>query len=209
MGIEETLDKTELALFRERTEPASKIKLAKQMAMFNDIRKLLTTPAKELDERYRNLVEEVLPEDFEKTTLKDLVLDSMSYSSKWKTFFSMSGDKLNGFFAYQPLKYPHIVLDFKMFSFELDRSVSWLMDLKAALSCLVQEYDWVHWEAFRRNEIGNKIYRKAIEHFGGKSFESKRPNGEEIIDYFVPGVKELPTDIEETYKKLEEHDFEA
>jgi hypothetical protein len=166
-------------LLEEQLVPANIRELQIAMEQDVDLYTLLNTPAKDLPEYYRYLVQEI-SNDIENETLLTVIKLSLGRFARRSIFsyFSMAGSKITGFAAY--MVQDNKVTEIKIFSFtpSVGSGVVLLRDLDNLLNNLVQKYDSVSWFAYRNNPA-NRIYQKAIEKYGG----SFKEDGDEIRYY--------------------------
>lgn len=152
----------------EQLVPAN-IELLKQ-AMQDDkeLHKFLNTPARELPEHYKYLVGEIT-NDYANITLYTLIDMTLIYN-RFKPYFSMSGNKITGFAAYEVKG--NRVTELKIFTLNKQKGggVVLIKDLISLLDNLINTYEKVSWSAFKENPA-NKIYQKAIEKYNGNVVE--------------------------------------
>ena len=168
--LQETTVKADLNLLDAQLETDTRLKA------------LLDTPAKDLPENYRYLVDEIYEDEADKT-LYYVIKESCS-RLKSTSFFSMAGDKIVGFFAYI-IGAGNKVEEIKMFSFDLSRNNPVLAaDLMRLLNGLRETYAEINWNALKKN-LANEQYRKAIKLVNGTVTEVS----DKIYHYSVPGKK--------------------
>jgi len=149
-------------LLEEQLVPAKMNDLNIAMQQNEELKKLLTTPSKNLPERYKYLVDEIT--DYENYTLLDIIDNTLKYK-RFIPYFSKMGNEMRGFVAYEVSK--NEVSDIKLFSFDLSQAAVVLFrDLIILLDELVMKYKKVSWLALKANPA-NKIYQKAIEKYNG------------------------------------------
>lgn len=155
--------------------PANLSELNKQMEADGNLRKLLTTPGKDLPSAYKFLMSEELSE-WQDKTLYDLISGSLNFLSKDEycvSEFSKAGDKIIGWCCYKvdtsrenrPYEF---VSNIKMFSFDINRPNPVLLrDLKDLIYDLMDEYQEVSWVAVKENPA-NRIYQRLVDDIGGR-----------------------------------------
>lgn len=167
---------------QETTVKADLNLLDAQLETDTRLNALLDTPAKDLPENYRYLVDEIYEDEADKT-LYYVIKESCS-RLKSTSFFSMAGDKIVGFFAYI-IGAGNKVEEIKMFSFDLSRNNPVLAaDLMWLLNGLRETYAEINWNALKKNPA-NEQYRKAIKLVNGTVTEVS----DKIYHYSVPGKK--------------------
>jgi hypothetical protein len=149
----------------------------------------LNLKATELVEKYPQygyLVDEIGAEN-KSTTLLNVIEDTFRYGRKYKTFFSKSGSKINGFAAY--VLNGNKISDIKMFSFDPSRGggAGLVIDLRRFLNNLVKDPNItkISWSAMRDNPF-NEAYKMAIDIYQGNCEE----NGE-IVDYWIDKTQNI------------------
>ena len=154
-----------------------------KLAMEQDkaLASFLNTPAKDLPEHYKYLVQEI-SNDVENETLYNLILMSLR-ARRVIPYFSKSGSKITGFAAYQVAN--NEVTEIKIFTFNPKQGtgVVLIRDLITLLDELVEKYDKVSWAAMKDNPA-NKIYKKAVEKYSGHIDEDG-----ELIHYTIIPTK--------------------
>ena len=158
----------------EQLVPANLNDLNVAMKQDKELYTFLNTPAKDLPDNYKYLVDEITS-DIENKTLLDLISVSLTLGGmrgRIKSFFSKVGNKISGFVGYQVNNTNTEVLEIKMFSFDPSRGggSALVWDLHKLFQKLTQEYSKVSWAAMSNNPA-NAIYKKAIEHYGGRCNE--------------------------------------
>ena len=155
-------------LLNEQLVPAKWDELKYAMEQDSELHTFLKTPAKDLPDNYKLLVSEI-DEHLMGMCLHDLIALSLSRrAGNFICYFSKSGLKITGFVAYQVSN--NEVVDIKMFSFDpkpTATSFVLIRDLDKLLSELITKYNKVSWGAMPQNPA-NAIYKKVIEHYGGK-----------------------------------------
>lgn len=168
--------------------------LDKQMNANSKLKELMTTEGKDLPNDYSYLLGEVV-DNWETFTLHDFVrltINNHRPGTEIHCYFSMSGDDIVGFAAYEvdsSKRYRNytFVSEIKMFSFDLSRPNPVLIrDLKMLLDKLINEYKEVTWIAVADNPA-NKIYRQAITDYKGKVIPLE--NGR-LYEYSITGKGE-------------------
>lgn len=148
----------------ESTEPANLIKLNAQMKSDSELNDLLNTPAKDLPEQYKYLVDEIYEDDKDKTLY--YVIKESCNRLRSTSFFSMAGEKIVGFFAYI-IGEGNKVDEIKMFSFDLKKPNPVLAgDLLRLIEKLRKTYVEISWMAIKENPA-NKQYEQAIKLYNG------------------------------------------
>ena len=166
---------------QETTEKADLSKLNAQLEVDPELNKLLNTPAKDLSNNYKYLVDEIYEGDEDKT-LYYVIKESCS-RLKSTSFFSMAGNKIVGFFAYI-IGEGNKIDEIKMFSFDLEKSNPVLAaDLLRLLSKLRETYVEINWDAIKENPACEQ-YNKIIKKFNGTVTEVS----DKIYHYSVPGT---------------------
>jgi hypothetical protein len=160
----------------EQLVPAKLDDLKHAMEQDKELYTFLNTPAKDLPEHYKFLVDEIY-NDSENTTLYSLIKLALTYRMRGTqtiSYFSKSGSKITGFAAYILYVYGNEVIEIKMFSFNPSQGSDAVLirDLNNLLRDLVQKYNRVSWSAMKDNPA-NRIYEKAIEIYGGTMKEKK------------------------------------
>jgi hypothetical protein len=169
-------------LLTEQLVPANIRTLIIAMNNDKELSDFLNTPAKDLPENYRYVVDEITEED-EDRTLYDLICGSISLRKSIKSYFSENNGKLTGFTAYGVNK--NEVIEIKMFSFNPSSGSGsgLLRDLRNLLNDLIVKYENVSWSALKINPA-NKIYQKAIQMYDGNVEEDGA-----LFRYSIPGKK--------------------
>ncbi|MBP5601620.1 MAG: hypothetical protein J6X78_02735 [Treponema sp.] len=167
-------------ILRETTEIANLSKLDAQLKTDIELKNLLYTPAKDLPEKYKFLVDEIY-EEYENKTLYYVIKESCR-RLKTTSFFSMAGDKIVGFFAYI-IGEGNVIDEIKMFSFDIERNNPVLAaDLIRLLNKLRESYIEIRWDAIKENPA-NEQYKKIIEKLNGTV---KEVSGK-YYHYTIPG----------------------
>jgi len=133
------------------------------MNIDSSLSKLMTTPAEELPIEYRNLVEEIAPNMFD----KDLYFFiKTSIENGLVSLFSKSQNgSLEAFIAYRVRG--NEVKGIKMFSVNPHhKNFTFQRDFDDLLSNLLLKYKRVEWSALAKNSA-NKTYRRIIKKHGG------------------------------------------
>lgn len=163
-------------LLEKQLVPAKLDDLKHAMEQDEELNIFLNTPAKDLPQHYRYLVDEISP-DMENETLFTIIKLCFTKFGKVMVlpFFSMSGKEITGFVAYSVDN--NEVSEIKMFSFNPSHGSAAVLirDLDKLLSELITKYNKVSWLAMKVNPA-NRIYQKAIENYGG----SINDEGDEI-----------------------------
>jgi hypothetical protein len=154
--------------------------LERSMQQNMKLRTFLNTPAKDLPEQYKLLVQEITDE-YANSTLLDLIKASVMGKKTIgaNPLFSKTVNGLVGFAAYVVKN--DEVTEIKMFSFDPDTDSDSILvrDLNKLLSELVGKYKKVSWSAMKINPV-NEMYQRAIQQYGG----SYKEDGD-IIHYRI------------------------
>lgn len=185
MGKEKFFEKiyNDCNRLKETTAKADLSSLDAQLATDQELNKLLNTPAKNLPESYKYLVDEIYEEQEDKT-LYYLIKESCN-RLKSTSFFSMAGNKIVGFFAYI-IGEENKIDEIKMFSFDLKKNNPVLAaDLIRLLDKLRETYVEINWDAMKENPACEQ-YNKIIKKFNG----TVTAVSDKIYHYTVPGKVE-------------------
>ncbi len=166
------------------TEKADLSKLDAQLETDTELKTLLNTPANDLPENYKYIIDEIYKDEADKTLY--YVIKESCNRLKSTSFFFMAGDKIVGFFAYI-IGTDNKIDEIKMFSFNSDRNNPILAaDLIRILKKLRETYVEISWEAVKDNPA-NEQYEKVINTFNGtvKEVSSK------FYHYSIPGKQML------------------
>jgi hypothetical protein len=156
-------------VLKEELIPANLDLLKSEMGKDKELETFLTTPAKNLPNNYKYLVQDVNKE-IEEYSLYDLIYASVlgkytGFTEKWlKPMFSTINGKPVGFVAYE--ENGDSVTEIKMFSFNPKQGTVLMRDLIILLNDLVSKYKQVSWTAFEGNPA-NRFYQKAMEKYDG------------------------------------------
>jgi len=169
--------------------PAKRKELDIELAANKELKKFLTTQAKDLPKEYRYLVSEITTDD-EKFTLLELIDVGFEYSDSRGivNFFSKEGEKIVGFAAY--FYFENEVTDVIVFSLYPDKWEEFLQNnFREILANLLNKYKSVTWPAIKENPA-NAIYQKVNEEFGGKEpeeffYEDDHEKKKKMLRYHV------------------------
>lgn len=180
-NFEETYQSSNnLDRFCETTEVANLSKLDAQLKTDATLNKLLNTPAKDLPEKYKYLVDEIY-EDEKNKTLYYVIKESCN-RLKSTSFFSVAGNKIVGFFAYI-IGEGNTVDEIKMFSFDITKNNPVLAaDLIRLLEKLRKNYVEIKWMVIKENPA-NDQYNKIISKYNGSVVEINN----KFYQYTIPG----------------------
>ena len=187
MSFNEFVKETNTPLF-EKLIIADTNLLNYNMHTYADISQLLTTPAKDLPEHYRYLVQDV-DRDYKEVTLLQFINMTFRYQysgTVTKSYFSVYNNdpnKIAGFVAYSVSKRnPKEIIELKLFSTnqEYGKSVSFTKDVLKLFEDLLKEYDIISWSAYKKNP-NIPAYNRTIKRLGG----SFREDGDMLL-YTIP-----------------------
>ena len=193
----------EMVPLRENLVPVKLSELEKAMQEDEDLKKLLTTKAKDFpkDSEYLYLIEEYgqgedldvgqsqgLPPGLAEKTLLDLIKDSLN-RRKFLSYFSKTPQgKIAGFVGC--VLGGDEISEIKMFSFKNSNGIIFLKDLDALIAKFLQEgFTKIAWTAREDAVLNNRIYKKAIEKYNGNFAPLKREKG---IRYWIDSESVSP-----------------
>jgi hypothetical protein len=157
----------EKQLLKEEFVQANLGELEQTMQQDVELYKFLNTPAKDLPEQYKLLVQEI-SDGYANSTLLDLIKSSIMGKKTMGTnpLFSKTSNGLVGFAAY--VVKDNEVTEIKIFSFNPNVGSGSILirDLSKLLNELVEKYKKVSWSAMKINPI-NRVYQIAIQKYGG------------------------------------------
>lgn len=165
---------------QETTVKADLSLLDAQLENDTELKTLLNTPAKDLPEKYKYLVDEIYEDEADKTLY--YVIKESCNRLKSTSFFSMAGNKIVGFFAYI-IGADNKIDEIKMFSFDSSKNNPVLAaDLVRLLNKLQETYVEINWDAVKENPA-NDQYKKIIKLVNGTVTEVSNKS----YHYSVPG----------------------
>src|SRR5574344_2941346 len=145
-AVEQIYACSALNKIQERIEVADLKKLEQQMTESESLKKLLTTPAIDLPQRYGYLVCEIYDDDYKDKTLFYLIKQSCKRLPT-TSFFSYANDKITGFFAYI-VGANNCISEIKIFSFDVSEPNPVLLsDIFKLLENLRKHYKTISWRA--------------------------------------------------------------
>jgi len=160
-------------MLEEQFVPANMSELNQAMQQDRELYTFLNTPAKDLPDNYKYLVQEITP-DIANKTLLNIIQTSIEYPNpyggKLIPYFSIANGKLVGFAGYTVKG--NEVFNIKMFSFSPKQGDGAVLirDLNNLLGDLIKKYKKVSWFAAKENPA-NRIYQAAIKEYKGSFYE--------------------------------------
>lgn len=166
---------------------ATREKLDAAMEEDEYLNRLLSTPGRNLDGRYKNLLETGGLPEYENSTLKDLIVGSLNTIKKGEALFSVAGDdeRLRGFVAYA-VNDKNEVTRIKMCSFYLDQNNhGFVKDLDGLVGKLLEEHPKVSWASLAKNKEGLRLSDYIICKRNGTKTPFKNMSGDDCFLYSI------------------------
>jgi 8-oxo-dGTP pyrophosphatase MutT (NUDIX family) len=179
MGVEVASSRRMVA---SQASPASVDALTGFEAKDPDLEALLTTPIKDMP-RYRFLLNDGDFQLYEDGTLEDLIRATVQ-APGFRSFFSMSGGKPVGFYAYQQTS--DSLLNIKAFSLVGEEVFNGALsrDLFNLVSSNVEQYN-IEWYAAPENGA-NEFYKRVAWWYGAEDPTPRVFDGITYFRYFIP-----------------------